>query len=52
MVGSAGGVLGQTVVVAAIVIVVINTISDGDGCCSCRIVAKLTRYWSGDCYDP
>jgi hypothetical protein len=48
MVGSAGGVLGQIVVVAAVVVVVVDAISDGDGCCSCRIVAKLTQYWSGD----
>jgi hypothetical protein len=48
MVGSAGGVLGRTVVVAAVVVVVVVVISDGDGCCSWRVVAKLMRYWSGD----
>jgi hypothetical protein len=48
MVGSAGGVLGWTVVVAAVVVVVVVAISVGDGCCSWRIVAKLRRYWSGD----
>jgi hypothetical protein len=48
MAGSAGGVLGRTVVVAAVVVVVVDAIFDGDSCCSCRIVAKLTRYWSGD----
>jgi hypothetical protein len=48
MVGSVGGVLGRTVVVAAVVVVVVDAISGGGGCCSCRIVAKLTRYGSGD----
>jgi hypothetical protein len=48
MVGSAGGVPGWTVVVAAVVVVVIVAISVGDNCCSWRIIAKLTRYWSGD----
>jgi hypothetical protein len=48
MVGSVGGVLGRTVVVAAVVIVVVVAIYVGDGCCFWRIVAKLTRYWSGD----
>jgi hypothetical protein len=48
MAGSAGGVLGRTVVVAAVVVVVVVAISVGDDCCSWRIVAKLTRYWSGD----
>jgi hypothetical protein len=48
MVGSAGGVLGRTVVVAAVVVVVVVAISDGGGCCSSRRVVKLMRYWSGD----
>jgi hypothetical protein len=48
MVGSAGGVLGRTVVVSAVVIVVVVAISDGGGCCSSRRVVKLMRYWSGD----
>jgi hypothetical protein len=48
VVGSAGGVPGRTVVVAAIVVVDVVAISVGGGCCSCKIVAKLTRYWSGD----
>jgi hypothetical protein len=48
VVGSAGRVPGWTVVVAAVVVVDIVTISVGGGCCSWRIVAKLTRYWSGD----
>jgi hypothetical protein len=48
MVGSAGGVLGWTVVVAAVVVVVVAVISDGGGCCSSIGVAKLMRYWSGD----
>ena len=48
MVGSAGGVPGRTVVIAAVVVVVVVTISVGGDCCSWRIVAKLTRYWSGD----
>jgi hypothetical protein len=48
MVGSAGGVLGRTVVVAAVVVVVVVAISDGGGCCSWQIVVKLVRYWSGD----
>jgi hypothetical protein len=48
LVGSAGGVPGLTVVVAAVVVVVVVAISVEDDCCSWRIVAKLTRYWSGD----
>jgi hypothetical protein len=48
MVGSAGGVLGWTVVVAAVVVVVVAVISDGGGCCSSIGVAKLMQYWSGD----
>jgi hypothetical protein len=48
MVGSAGGVPGWTVVVAAVVVVDVVTISVGGGCCSCKTVAKLMRYWSGD----
>jgi hypothetical protein len=48
MVGSAGGVLGRTVVVAAVVVVVVVAISDGGGCCSSIGVAMLMRYWSGD----
>jgi hypothetical protein len=51
MVGSAGGVLGRTVVVAAVGVVVVPAISDGGGCCSSIGVAKLMRYWfdDGDC---
>jgi hypothetical protein len=48
MVGSAGGVLGRTVVVAAVVEVVIVAIFDRGGCCSSIGVAMLMRYWSGD----
>jgi hypothetical protein len=48
MVGSAGGVPDRTVVVAAVVVAVVVAIFVGDDCCSWRIVAKLTRYWSGD----
>jgi hypothetical protein len=48
VVGSTGGVPGRTVVVAAVVVVDVVAISLGGGCCSCRIVAKLMRYWSGD----
>ena len=48
MVGSAGGVLGWTVVVAAVVVVVVAVISDGGSCCSSIGVAKLMQYWSGD----
>jgi hypothetical protein len=48
MVGSAGGVLARTVVVAAVVVVVVVAISDGDGCCSSKGLAMLTRYGSGD----
>jgi hypothetical protein len=48
MVGSAGGVLGRTVVVAAVVVVVVVAISVADGCFSWQRVVMLTRYWSGD----
>jgi hypothetical protein len=41
-------VLGLTVVVAAVVVVDVVAISAGGGCCSCKIVVKLTLYWSGD----
>jgi hypothetical protein len=44
----AGGVVGRTVVVAAVVVVDVVTISAAVSCCSWRTVAKLTQYWSGD----
>jgi hypothetical protein len=47
-VGTAGGVLGRTVAVAAVVVVVIVAIFDAVGCCSWQRVEMLTRYWSGD----
>jgi hypothetical protein len=47
-VGFAGGVPGRTVVVAAVVVVDVVAIFVGGSCCSCKRVAKLTRYWSGD----
>jgi peptidoglycan/LPS O-acetylase OafA/YrhL len=48
VVGFVGGVPGLTVVVAAVVVVVVVAISVAVSCCSWRVVAKLTRYWSGD----
>jgi hypothetical protein len=41
-------VLGQTVVVAAVVVVVEVAISGVVDCCPWQRVATLTRYWSGD----
>jgi hypothetical protein len=41
MVGSAGGVPGQIVVVAAVAVVVVVTIFVVDGCCSWRKVVML-----------
>jgi peptidoglycan/LPS O-acetylase OafA/YrhL len=56
VVGFVGGVPGLTVVVAAVVVVVVVAISVAVvvaisvavSCCSWRVVAKLTRYWSDD----
>jgi hypothetical protein len=48
LVGSAGGVPGQTVVVAAVVIIVVVAIFVAVGCCSWRRSVMLMRYWSGD----
>jgi hypothetical protein len=46
--GAAGGVAGQIVVVAAVVVVDIVAISVAVGCCSWRRGAMLKQYWSGD----
>jgi hypothetical protein len=46
--GAAGGESGRTNTVAVAVVAVVDAISVVDGCCSCRIVAKLMWYESGD----
>jgi hypothetical protein len=46
--GTAGGVAGRTVVVAAIVVVDVVAISVAVDCCSWRKGVMLVRYWSGD----
>jgi hypothetical protein len=46
--GAAGGESGRTNTVAVAVVAVVDAIFVVAGCCSCRIVAKLTWYGSGD----
>ena len=46
--GTAGGVAGRTVVVAAVVVVDVVAISAVVGCCSWQKGVMLERYWYGD----
>jgi hypothetical protein len=48
VVGTAGGVPGRTVVIAAVVVVDVVAISAAVGCCSWRRVVMLMRYRSDD----
>ena len=45
---AAGGIVGRTVVVAAVVVVDVVAISAVVGCCSWQKGVMLERYWSGD----
>jgi hypothetical protein len=46
--GAVGGESGRTNTIAVAVVAVVDAIFVVVSCCSCRIVAKLTRYGSGD----
>jgi hypothetical protein len=46
--GAVGGESGWTNTVAVAVVAVVDAISGAVDGCSCKIVAKLTRYGSGD----